>query len=77
MSNATKTLALTVTVAATGETITTEHNKMTDVHRHLERFSASRGWFWSKQKVAANQWTGKFTPEGNSCDTMATFALAK
>ena len=73
----TKPLTLTVTVTATGETIVTEHDKMPAVHRYLERFAASRGWFWSKHKVATNQWAGRLTPEGPSDDQMASFTLTK
>ena len=71
-------LTLTVTVAATGETLTTEHDKMPAVHRHLERFAVSKGWFWAKHKVAANQWEGRLTPgTPTGTATMATFTLAK
>ena len=72
-----KPLTLTITVDATGETITTEHTNTPAVHRYLERFAASRGWFWSKHKVAANRWAGRLTPAGLSTDQMATFTLTK
>lgn len=70
-------LTLTVTIAANGDAVTTEHLNMPAVHRHLERFAANRGWFWSKHKVAANQWAGRLTPAGTSNDQMATFTLTK
>lgn len=71
-------LTLTVTIAATGQVITTEHDKMTTAHRYLERFAASKGWYWAKHKVAANQWEGRFTPGTPTGITkMASFVITK
>lgn len=79
MTTATKTLTTTITVDATGETLVAEHDNMVAAHRYLDRVAVTRGWFWSKHKVAANQWEGRFVQAHprNLGDRTATFAIAK